>query len=169
MVSRMNQAAVSPSPIQLSLDKTTPKGDISHESSHKAGICESNAGPDLKELHTTSGFPSLRRMKKIKTEDSIISSQGVSTTLGSRKVGPPLHWAEIYCNGENLTGKWVHTGAANALLDGEHKVEAAVTACIRSLRYVVAFAGHGAKDVTRRFCLLIFYVIFIHFYNFTVN
>ncbi|XP_010266445.1 PREDICTED: DNA repair protein RAD4 isoform X2 [Nelumbo nucifera] len=177
MVSRLNQAALSPSPIQLSLDKTTPKGDIAHESSHKAegskrkgdlefelqlemalsataaGICEGDAGPDLKELHTTSGFPSLRRLKRIKTEDSIVSSQGVSTALGSRKVGPPLHWAEVYCNGENLTGKWVHIDAANAFLDGEHKVEAAVTACRTSLRYVVAFAGHGAKDVTRRYCM----------------
>ncbi|KAF2295439.1 hypothetical protein GH714_032933 [Hevea brasiliensis] len=35
----------------------------------------------------------------------------------------------------------------------EKKVEAAAAACKTSLRYVVAFAGHGAKDVTRRYCM----------------
>lgn len=97
-----------------------------------------------------------KRLKTIKMVESPSSSQGISTAFGSRKVGAPLYWAEIYCSGENLTGKWVHVDAVNAIIDGEHKVEPAVAACRASLRYAVAFAGLGAKDVTRRFlsCLL---------------
>ncbi|KAK8621401.1 hypothetical protein V6N13_067834 [Hibiscus sabdariffa] len=67
--------------------------------------------------------------------------------------GSPLFWAEVYCDGENLTGKWVHVDAVNAIIDGEQKVEDAAAACKTSLRYVVAFAGCGAKDVTRRYCM----------------
>ncbi|KAL8047029.1 hypothetical protein ABFX02_08G211900 [Erythranthe guttata] len=87
--------------------------------------------------------PLSKRLKK---------SNGISTAIGSKKVGAPLYWAEVFCSGENLTGKWVHVDAVNAIVDGEHKVEAAAAACKKSLRYVVAFAGHGAKDVTRRYC-----------------
>ncbi|KAI7745294.1 hypothetical protein M8C21_017215, partial [Ambrosia artemisiifolia] len=76
----------------------------------------------------------------------------ISTAVGSRKTGAPLYWAEVYCCGENSTGKWVHVDAVNAIVDGEHKVEAAAAACKTKLRYVVAFAGQGAKDVTRRYC-----------------
>ncbi|CAN6466036.1 unnamed protein product [Victoria cruziana] len=43
--------------------------------------------------------------------------------------------------------------ATNAIVDGENKVEAAVAACKKILTYVVAFAGSGAKDVTRRYCM----------------
>lgn len=97
-----------------------------------------------------------KRLKTIKMVESPSSSLGISTAFGSRKVGAPLYWAEIYCSGENFTGKWVHVDAVNAIIDGEHKVEPAVAACRASLRYAVAFAGLGAKDVTRRFlsCLL---------------
>ncbi|KAK9050016.1 hypothetical protein SSX86_031015 [Deinandra increscens subsp. villosa] len=63
-----------------------------------------------------------------------------------------MYWAEVYCTGDNSTGKWVHVDAVNAIIDGEHKVEAAAAACKTNLRYVVAFAGQGAKDVTRRYC-----------------
>ncbi|KAJ6707400.1 DNA REPAIR PROTEIN COMPLEMENTING XP-C CELLS [Salix viminalis] len=60
---------------------------------------------------------------------------------------------KVYCGGENLTGKWVHVDAVHGIVDGEQKVEAAAAACKTSLRYVVAFAGLGAKDVTRRYCM----------------
>jgi xeroderma pigmentosum group C-complementing protein len=75
------------------------------------------------------------------------------------KVGSPLYWAEVYCSEEKLTGKWVHIDAVNLIIDGEDKVEAMVAACKASLRYVVAFAGQGAKDVTRRFD--IFYFVYV--------
>ncbi|GFY90759.1 DNA repair protein Rad4 family [Actinidia rufa] len=94
-----------------------------------------------------------KRIKTVKMVESLSSSQGISTAFGSRKVGAPLYWAEVYCNGENLTGKWVHIDAVNAIIDGEQKVEPAFAACKTSLRYAVAFAGHGAKDVTRRYCM----------------
>ncbi|KAF5480011.1 hypothetical protein F2P56_000787 [Juglans regia] len=94
----------------------------------------------------------LKRVKRIVSEESP-SSQGISTAVGSRKVGSPLYWAEVYCSGENLTGKWVHVDVVNAVVDGEQKVEAMAAACKTSLRYVVAFAGRGAKDVTRRYCM----------------
>ncbi|XP_039027262.1 DNA repair protein RAD4 isoform X2 [Hibiscus syriacus] len=94
-----------------------------------------------------------KRWKRIKRVEPASCSQGLSTALGSRKVGSPLFWAEVYCDGENLTGKWVHVDGVNAIIDGEQKVEDAATACKTSLRYVVAFAGRGAKDVTRRYCM----------------
>ncbi|CDP01628.1 unnamed protein product [Coffea canephora] len=97
-------------------------------------------------------FPPAKKMKVVGAEGSSVSPHGMSTAIGSRKIGAPLYWAEVYCSGENLTGKWVHVDAVNAIIDGEQKVEVAVAACRKSLRYVVAFAGNGAKDVTRRYC-----------------
>lgn len=125
------------------------KGDVEFERQLKmalfatsAGFCENNS----------SHIPSPLRTKRIKSY-VCPSSHGISTAVGSRKMGPPLYWAEVYCDGENLTGKWVHVDVVNAIIDGENKVDAAVAACKRSLRYVVAFAGNGAKDVTRRYCM----------------
>jgi xeroderma pigmentosum group C-complementing protein len=50
---------------------------------------------------------------------------------------------ELYC-------RWVHVDAARGVVDGAEKVEGAAAACRLPLRYVVAFAGSGAKDITRR-------------------
>lgn len=99
-----------------------------------------------------------KRVKRVTGEESSTSSQVISTAIGSMKVGSPLYWAEVYCSEENLTGKWVHVDAVNLIIDGEDKVEAMVAACKTSLRYVVAFAGQGAKDVTRRFGIFSIYV-----------
>lgn len=101
-------------------------------------------------------FPSRISSKQTRRVRSVEppTSQGISVAIGSKKVGAPLYWAEVYCSGENLTGKWVHVDAVNAIIDGEQKVEAAIAACKTSLRYAVAFAGDGAKDVTRRFSML---------------
>ncbi|KAK1287485.1 hypothetical protein QJS10_CPB19g01376 [Acorus calamus] len=98
-------------------------------------------------LSRTSSFRKMRRK-----ETSIFIGKG-SSAVWSRKAGPPLYWAEVYCSGENLTGRWIHVDAANSVVDGEKEVEAAAAVCRRPLRYVVAFAGHGAKDVTRRYCI----------------
>ncbi|MCD9643768.1 hypothetical protein HAX54_031467 [Datura stramonium] len=106
---------------------------------------------DVKDGQSTSNVSPFKK-KKIKAEDCSTSSHGISTAVGSRKVGAPLYWAEVYCSGENLTGKWVHVDVVNAIIDGEQNVEAAAAACKLPLRYVVAFAGNGAKDVTRRYC-----------------
>ncbi|KAL6598608.1 hypothetical protein ACP70R_046307 [Stipagrostis hirtigluma subsp. patula] len=75
-----------------------------------------------------------------------------SSAVWSRS-GAPLYWAEVYCGGQASTGKWVHVDVVNDLIDGERKVEASSAVCKKPLRYVVAFAGNGAKDVTRRYCL----------------
>lgn len=40
--------------------------------------------------------------------------------------------------------------ATRGIVDGADQVEGATAACRSPLRYVVAFAGTGAKDVTRR-------------------
>lgn len=50
---------------------------------------------------------------------------------------------EVYC-------RWVHVDAARGVVDGAEKVEGTAAACHLPLRYVVAFAGSGAKDITRR-------------------
>ena len=134
------------------------KGDLELEmqlqmamSATAVAFPQSNMGLDVKELNSNSSDVSspFKRTRKIANEES--SSQGISTALGSRKIGSPLYWAEVYCSGENLTGKWVHVDAVHGIVAGEQKVEAAAAACKTSLRYVVAFAGLGAKDVTRRF------------------
>ena len=139
------------------------KGDLEFEmqlqmalSSTAVVTRESKIESDAKDLNSNSlNFSSpLKKMKRIISEESPTSSQGISSAVGSRKVGSPLYWAEVYCNGENLTGKWVHVDVVNAVIDGEQKVEAMAAACKKSLRYVVAFAGQGAKDVTRRFSSL---------------
>lgn len=144
------------------------KGDLEFEMQLEMALSvtsvvteESKIESDARDLNSNSlNFSSpLKRMKRITSEESPTSLQGISTAVGSRKVGSPLYWAEVYCNGENLTGKWVHVDVVNAVIDGEQKVEAMSAACKTSLRYVAAFAGQGAKDVTRRFCLLMFAVV----------
>lgn len=137
------------------------KGDLEFEmqlemaiAATTSGNSKSNTDSDVTNLHCNSKNLSLKGMKRVRSEESPSSSQGISVAVGSRKVGAPLYWAEVYCSGENLTGKWVHVDAVNAIVDGEQKVEAAVAACKTSLRYAIAFAGHGAKDVTRRFNIL---------------
>lgn len=59
----------------------------------------------------------------------------------------------------------MHIDAVNNFIDGEHKVEAVASACKKSLRYVVAFAGNGAKDVTRRFFSLAILSLDCLFFN----
>lgn len=141
-------------------EESKRKGDIEFElelqmalTATSAGVSKTDSRLDVKDSDNNSSKISslFKRLKKIKSEECSSLSQGISTAIGGRKVGAPLYWAEVYCNGENLTGKWVHVDAVNAILDGEQKVEAAAAACKTPLRYVVAFAGQGAKDVTRRF------------------
>lgn len=151
------------------------KGDLEFEmqmqmalSATAAWNCKSNLGSDEKNLKSDENVSSpFKRMKTIENIESSTSCEGISTAVGSRKVGSPLYWAEVYCSGENLTGKWVHVDAANAMIDGEQKVEAAASACKITLRYVVAFAGHGAKDVTRRLCILLSYLLCLIEHSFT--
>ncbi|CAO2210995.1 unnamed protein product [Urochloa humidicola] len=89
-------------------------------------------------------------MKKLRHNKEATSS---SSAVWSRSAGAPLYWAEVYCSGQASTGRWVHADVVNDLLDAERKVEASSAVCKKPLRYVVAFAGNGAKDVTRRYCL----------------
>ncbi|KAJ7964480.1 DNA repair protein RAD4 [Quillaja saponaria] len=103
--------------------------------------------------HSLNFSSPFNRLRRIINEESPTSPDGISVAVGSIKVGSPLYWAEVYCGRETLTGKWVHVDAVNFIIDGEQKVEAMAHACKTSLRYVVAFAGQGAKDVTRRYCM----------------
>ncbi|KAG8047367.1 hypothetical protein GUJ93_ZPchr0008g13288 [Zizania palustris] len=75
-----------------------------------------------------------------------------SSAVWSRR-GAPLYWAEVFCGGQASSGRWVHVDVVNDIIDGEREVEAACAVCRKPLRYVIAFAGNGAKDVTRRYCL----------------
>lgn len=110
------------------------------------------AAPDDKVPdHSTAPTTSMKNLRQNNAVDSSVSRHSSSGALWSRRTGPPLYWAEVYCNGESSTGRWVHVDAANAVIDGSEKVESAAAACRKPLRYVVAFAGKGAKDVTRRF------------------
>lgn len=141
-------------------EKLKRKGDLEFEMQLKMALAATAIGSSTSDAEasivvepsSTSAIltPPSKRMKKIIKDEPGTSSSGISTAIGSKKVGAPLYWAEVFCSGENLTGKWVHVDAINAVIDGEDKVEAAAAACRKSLRYVVAFAGNGAKDVTRR-------------------
>lgn len=106
-----------------------------------------------KERHDTThlDMPTSTSERRHDIKKSRLSARQKNTAVWSRKLVPCLYWAEVYCEGEMLTGRWVHVDAANGVVDGEHKVEEAAAACKRPLRYVLAFAGSGAKDVTRRY------------------
>ncbi|XP_008803880.2 DNA repair protein RAD4 [Phoenix dactylifera] len=141
-------------------EKSKRKGDLEFElqldmalSATLAGIRE-NVGLDTIDIPSTASSIAspLKKMRKIKSEESPILTHGSSSAVWSRRTGPPLYWAEVYCSGETLTERWVHVDAANGIVDGEEKVEAAVAAFRRPLKYVIAFAGNGAKEVTRRYC-----------------
>jgi xeroderma pigmentosum group C-complementing protein len=111
--------------------------------------------------HMTQSIGSLQDstppMKKLCQNTEATSS---SSVVWSRSAGAPLYWAEVYCSGQASTGRWVHVDVVNDLLDAERKVEASSAVCKKPLRYVVAFAGNGAKDVTRRFafCMIPMFV-----------
>ncbi|XP_020963015.1 DNA repair protein RAD4 isoform X1 [Arachis ipaensis] len=135
------------------------KGDLEFEmqlqmalSATAVGSLNSKLESDTNDDAANVSSPS-KKMKRDISGESSTPPQVISTALGSKKVGSPLYWAEVYCSEENLTGKWVHVDVVNSIIDGEDKVEAMAAACKTSLRYVVAFAGQGAKDVTRRYCM----------------
>ncbi|KAL2241109.1 UNVERIFIED_CONTAM: DNA repair protein RAD4 [Sesamum indicum] len=164
---KMSDVAVPETPIDISepclvkSDGLKRKGDLEFQMQLEMALSATAIGSSKISMASSASespsrsstlTPPSKRMRKIKKEESQTSSDGISTAIGSKKVGAPLYWAEVFCCGENLTGKWVHVDAINGIVDGEHKVEAAALACKKSLRYVVAFAGQGAKDVTRRYC-----------------
>ncbi|KAK7300683.1 hypothetical protein RJT34_11531 [Clitoria ternatea] len=139
--------------------KSKRKGDLEFEMQLEMALsatgieCQDTKMESGANVDSSNFYCASKRIKKVTHEESSTSTQVVSTAIGSMKVGSPLYWAEVYCSEENLTGKWVHVDAVNLIIDGEDKVEDMVAACKTSLRYVVAFAGQGAKDVTRRYCM----------------
>lgn len=133
------------------------RGDLEYElqmemalTATAVGAIQNNTSSDMASSSTSKLLQPFKRIKNVNNAEP--TSNGISTVVGSKKVGAPLFWAEVYCGGENLTGKWVHVDVVNAIIDGEQNVEASAAACKKSLRYVVAFSGQGAKDVTRRYC-----------------
>lgn len=145
--------------------KLKRKGDVEFElqlemalSATAAGPSECNLSSDMNDICGSSdGTSSFKKLKKTEKGKFIDSAQVITGAVWSRKKGPPFYWAEVYCGGETSTGKWVHVDAANGIIDKEQQVEFASAASRRPLKYAVAFAGFGAKDVTRRFCLDSFY------------
>lgn len=131
------------------------KGDAEFELQMQMALSATGAVINDNEVvsHNTSVAPPTKKMRIMNTEESSVSTYRRTGAVWSRKVGPPMFWAEVYCSGETLNGRWVHIDAANAIIDGEDKVESSVAAWKKPLKYVVAFAGNGAKDVTRRYCM----------------
>ncbi|XP_020178144.1 DNA repair protein RAD4 isoform X1 [Aegilops tauschii subsp. strangulata] len=129
------------------------KGDVEFELQLQMAL--SATGAEIQEMLAATSSQSIGTLldytplKKLRKNAEVASN---SSAVWSRS-GPPLYWAEVYCGGQTLTGKWVHVDVVNDIIDGERKVEAASAVCRKPLRYVVAFAGGGAKDVTRRYCL----------------
>lgn len=140
------------------------KGDAEFElqlemalSATAAGVGASNSMSHIDGLSGSSSLPSPpKKLKKIvfPEHESVIQSSS-SSAVWSRKLGPPQYWAEVYCNGETLNGRWIHVDAVNGIVDGESDVEASAAAGRKPIKYVVAFSGGGAKDVTRRFALVL--------------
>ncbi|EPS64981.1 hypothetical protein M569_09796, partial [Genlisea aurea] len=137
----LDDPSVSGVPVDISESKR--KGDVEFELQMEVALAATAI--------ISSGSPNATTppYKKLKRD----FSNGLSTAMGSKKTGAPIYWSEVFCNGENLTGRWVHVDAVSAIVDGEGNVEAAAAACKKSLRYAVAFSGNGAKDVTRRYCV----------------
>ncbi|KAG7555506.1 Rad4 beta-hairpin domain 3 [Arabidopsis suecica] len=129
-------------------DGTRRKGDVEFERQIAMAL---SATANSQQSSQVNNKKKIREITKT-SDSSSVSDQVISTAIGSKKVDSPLCWAEVYCNGENMDGKWVHVDAVNGMIDAEQNVEAAAAACKTVLRYVVAFAGGGAKDVTRRYC-----------------
>uniref|UniRef100_A0A0A9DIQ6 Rad4 beta-hairpin domain-containing protein n=1 Tax=Arundo donax TaxID=35708 RepID=A0A0A9DIQ6_ARUDO len=131
------------------------KGDLEFELQLEMALSATAAETQYDKLatHASQSIGSLHNstppMKKLRKNVEASSS---SSAVWSRS-GAPLYWAEVYCGGQASTGRWVHVDVVNDLIDGERNVEASSAACKKPLRYVVAFAGNGAKDVTRRYCL----------------
>lgn len=129
------------------------KGDVEFELQLQMAL--SATGAEIQEKLAATSSQSIGTLldstplKKLRKNAEVASN---SSAVWSRS-GPPLYWAEVYCGGQTSTGRWVHVDVVNDIIDGERKVEAASAVCRKPLRYVVAFAGGGAKDVTRRYCL----------------
>lgn len=131
------------------------KGDLEFELQLEMALLASAAKSQDNKLatqlnqSTDSLLSSTPPLKKLRKSEEASSN---SSVVWSRNRAP-LFWAEVFCGGEASSGRWVHVDVANDIIDGEQKVEAASAVCRKPLRYVVAFAGNGAKDVTRRYCL----------------
>lgn len=129
------------------------KGDVEFELQLEMALSATAAETQNNKLatHTSQSTVSLQDssppLKKLRQNVEALSS---SSAIWSRSAGAPLYWAEVYCGGQASTGRWVHVDVLNDLIDAEQKVEASSAVCKKPLRYVVAFAGNGAKDVTRR-------------------
>ena len=124
--------------LEMALSATAVKSSDHTFSSDNDNICSSSSG---------TRFKRAKKSERADWTDSAIMDTGA---VWSRKKGPPLYWAEVCCRGEISTGKWVHVDAANGIVDREQEVESASAASRRPLKYVLAFSGSGAKDVTRR-------------------
>lgn len=135
---------------------TRRKGDVEFEMQIAMAL---SATADKQQSSKVNEKKKIREITK-SIDGPSVSDQVISTAIGSKKVDSPVCWAEVYCNGENMDGKWVHVDAVNGMIDAEQNVEAAAAACKTSLRYVVAFAGGGAKDVTRRFLLSVLQLLY---------
>ncbi|KAK3121748.1 hypothetical protein QOZ80_8BG0660270 [Eleusine coracana subsp. coracana] len=131
------------------------KGDLEFELQLEMALSATAADTQNNKLstHVSQSTVSLHNstppLKKLRKNSEASSSSSAVWSRG----GAPLYWAEVYCGGQSSTGKWVHVDALNDIIDGERNVEASSAVCKKPLRYVVAFAGNGAKDVTRRYCL----------------
>ncbi|KAG6544886.1 hypothetical protein Mapa_013576 [Marchantia paleacea] len=148
------------------------KGDAECETQLGVAMCAKGASSGLKGLSTAEPVISktplaMKRLngtvdqkkkvegtlgKLLRTSSRSVSSKGESSSeaVPVNRMGAPLHWAEVYLfEGDNE--RWIHVDAARAWFNGADKVEAAAIAGRVPLRYVVAFAGSGAKDVTRRY------------------
>ncbi|KAM0887916.1 hypothetical protein ACQ4PT_028684 [Festuca glaucescens] len=138
-----------------SADIPKRKGDAEFELQLQMALSATAAEIQENKLAATSSqstgtlLNSTPPLKKLRKNAEVASN---SSAVWSRN-GAPLYWAEVYYGGQTVTGRWVHVDVVNDITDGERQVEAASAVCRKPLRYVVAFAGSGAKDVTRRYCL----------------
>uniref|UniRef100_A0ACD6AK52 Uncharacterized protein n=1 Tax=Avena sativa TaxID=4498 RepID=A0ACD6AK52_AVESA len=138
-----------------SADIPKRKGDVEFELQLEMALSATAAEIQENKVAATSSqstgtlLDSTPPLKKLRNNAEVVSN---SSAVWSRN-GAPLYWVEVYCGGQTLAGRWVHVDVVNDIIDGERKVEAASAVCRKPLRYVVAFAGGGAKDVTRRYCL----------------
>lgn len=135
--------------LQLEMAMAATAAGIGPKVSERDDLCAGEDDGVLSQKSVPSSSTSERYRGKLQIKDAISHSKATGA-VWARKMGPLLHWAEVYC-GESDGGRWVHVDAGRGILDGAGMVEGAVASCKCPLRYVVAFAGNGVKDVTCRY------------------
>ncbi|KAG6659951.1 hypothetical protein CIPAW_03G071800 [Carya illinoinensis] len=158
MVARPNKASVSPvksfsSNAIDNICETSQRGSCKSRDSYSAcDITQSEGSSVAGDLDNKMSDSLACEAGHDTSEECLTKVQGTKRK-GDLEFERQLEIALSATAGVTLENKIQSNARDLDVVDGEQKVEAMAAACKTSLRYVVAFAGRGAKDVTRRYCM----------------